>query len=378
MGQEEYAEADWVILNLSKRCDEYFHKWQQGGVENEAGVFTGIEIGRQAVMVVTEPRLANSQRHDPRNCHLVTVLSPDPAGGAAKTKTTGLVAHWVGLLHPWLSGAETLRRLRVASTTASCSAALPASSLNQTPSHPSLPPTMAMVVPPEIPVPVPSFFEPLLSSIASCLPPPVFNALLTLLAHGMAFLSALIGLGSALISSRPSDWDAQKIIPPLITLLAAYLALASAVRTATWFVRTTAWLVKWGFIMAVLSATVAWVMGGSDGAGGIVPNLIAMVWDRSGSQGQDAAAASSRGTRQRSRPRPQAWDSYDQHWEWQFEEQQWNAANPASPAAHVQDFVADALDRARDGSWLSIARSALRSFSTHEQTRENEDESHER
>jgi len=237
---------------------------------------------------------------------------------------------------------------------------------------------MAMVVPPEIPVPAPSFFEPLLSYIASCLPPPVYNALLTLLAHGMAFFSALIGLGSALISSRPSDWDTQKIIPPLITLLAAYLALASAVRTATWFVRTTAWLVKWGFVMAVLSATVAWVMGTGDGGGGIVPNLIAMILGRTGSQGQDPAAESSRGTRQRSRPRPQAWDSYDEHWEWQFEEQQWNTANPASPAAHVQEFVADALDRARDGSWLSIARSALRSFSTRDQTRENEDESHER
>jgi hypothetical protein len=206
----------------------------------------------------------------------------------------------------------------------------------------------------------------------------VFNALLTLLAHGLAFFSALIGLGSALISSNPSDWDAQKIIPPLITLLAAYLALASAVRTARWFVRTTAWLVKWGFLMAVLSATVAWVIGAGNGGGGIVPSLIAMVMDKTGGQGQHGAAGGSRGTRQRSGPRPQAWESFDQHWEWQFEEQQWNAADPASPAAHVQQFVADALDRARDGSWLSIARSAVRSFSTHDQTRENEDEPDER
>ena len=233
---------------------------------------------------------------------------------------------------------------------------------------------MAMFVPPEMPIPVPSFLEPLRSYIASCLPPPVFNALLTLLAHGMAFFNALIGLGSALISSSPSDWDAQKIIPPLITLLAAYLALASAVRTATWFVRTTAWLVKWGFLMAVLSATVAWVIGAGNGGGGTVPSLIAMVMDKTGGQGQNGAAGGSRGARQRSGPRPQAWESFDQHWEWQFEEQQWNAADPASPAAHVQQFVADALDRARDGSWLSIARSAVRSFSTHDQTRENEDE----
>ncbi|KAH9983628.1 hypothetical protein BJV74DRAFT_711211, partial [Russula compacta] len=130
---------------------------------------------------------------------------------------------------------------------------------------------MATVAPPQIPVP--SFLQPLLSYVSSCLPPPVHNALLTLLAHGLAFFSALLGLGAALISSRPSDWDAQKIIPPLITLLAAYLALASAVRTATWFVRTTAWLIKWGIITAALSAAAAWLLGagnGNGGGGGIV------------------------------------------------------------------------------------------------------------
>jgi hypothetical protein len=230
---------------------------------------------------------------------------------------------------------------------------------------------MATAVPPQIPVP--PFLESLLSYISSCLPPPVYSALLTLLGHGLAFLSALIGLGSALISSNPSDWNAQKIIPPLITLLAAYLALSSAVRTATWFVRTTAWLVKWGILTAAVSAALAWVLG-ANGGGGIVPTLIAMVLDKTDGQGRDTAASGTRGSRQRSKTWPQSWDSFDQHWEWQFEEQQWNTADAASPAAHVQQFVADALDRARDGSWLSIARGALRSFSTHEQTRENEDE----
>jgi hypothetical protein len=225
---------------------------------------------------------------------------------------------------------------------------------------------MATAVPPQ--VPLPPFLEPVLSYISSCLPPPVYSALLILLTHGLAFFSALIGLGSALISSNPSDWNPQRIIPPLITLLAAYLALASAVRTATWFVRTTAWLVKWGIVAAAVSAALAWVLGASNGGGGIVPSLIAMVLDKT--DGHAAASGS------RSRPRPQAWDSFDEHWEWQFEEQQWNAADAASPAAHVQRFVADALDRARDGSWLSIARGALQSFSAQERTEENEGEPH--
>jgi len=195
------------------------------------------------------------------------------------------------------------------------------------------------------------------------------------MAHGLAFFSAMLGLGTALISS---DWDAQKIIPPLITLLAAYLALVSAVRTATWFVRTTAWLVKWGIIAAAVSAVLAWSLGAGSGGGVIVPSLIAMVSDMLSGRWKDAFAGGSRSNYQRSSPRPHAWDSFEQHWEWQFEEEQWNAANPASPAAHVQQFVADALNRAKDRNWLSIARGALQNIFPHKQTGESGGDSRDR
>ncbi|KAI9456299.1 hypothetical protein F5148DRAFT_1017662 [Russula earlei] len=224
---------------------------------------------------------------------------------------------------------------------------------------------------------LPPFLAPLFSYISSCLPPPVHNALLVLLTHGLAFFGALIGLGAALISSKPSDWDAQKVIPPLITLLAAYLALASAVRTATWFVRTATWLVKWGIVAAATSVALAWLLGTGDGGSGVVPSLIAMVSDVLSGRGQDAAANASGGGSQRARSRPQAWDSFDKHWEWQFEEQQWNAADSTSAATQVQQFVANALDAA-SGSWLSLARGALQGYSSREQTGQHEGESHER
>ena len=216
----------------------------------------------------------------------------------------------------------------------------------------------------------PNLLEPLLSYISSCLPPPVYNALLTLIVHGLAFLSALIRLGTALISSRPSDWDAQKIIPPLITLLAVYLALSSAVRTATWFVRTTTWLIKWGIITAAVSVASAWVFGG----GGLVPSLAGVVLDMLNGRGQDAAGGP-RG-HQRGQARPQAWESFDRHWEWQFEEEQWNAADSTSPSQHVQQFVADVLQRAKDGSWWSIARGAMQSFSDPRSSERNEGDSY--
>ncbi|KAI0287448.1 hypothetical protein BC826DRAFT_1044333 [Russula brevipes] len=235
---------------------------------------------------------------------------------------------------------------------------------------------MANVAPPQIPVP--AFLDPLLSYLASSLPLPVYGALITLLAHGLAFFNALIGLGAALISSRPTDWDVQKIIPPLITLLAAYLALASAVRTATWFVRMTTWLIKWGIVTAALAAAAAWLVGAGNGGGGIVSGLTAMALDLLNGRWRDAAAGGSHSSHQRARPRPQAWDSFDQHWEWQFEEQQWNTADAASPAAHVQRFVASALDRAREGNWFSIAGDMLHKFSPREQTGENEDDARSR
>jgi len=139
--------------------------------------------------------------------------------------------------------------------------------------------------------------------------------------------------------------------------------------------------VKWGIIAAALSAAAAWLFSLSANAGGIVPGLTATVLDMlygpELQQDRDATPGKG-GARRPVRPRPQAWDSFDQHWEWQFEEQQWNAADPVNPAAHVQQFVANALDRAREGSsWMSIARTALQSFSAQEQTREDGGESRE-
>jgi len=227
---------------------------------------------------------------------------------------------------------------------------------------------MATVNPPPSFV-FPNLLEPILSYIASCLPPPVYNALFALVVNGAAFISALLSFGTALVSSRPSDWDVQKIVPPLITLLAAYLALSSAVRTATWFVRMTTWMIKWGIIAAVASVAAGWIFGN----GGVVPTLAGMALDMLNGYGQDAAG-SPRGGRQQGRARPQAWESFDQHWEWQFEEKQWDGADATSPAQHVQQFVADALQRSRDGGWWSAARGALQSFSDPSPSKRNGDD----
>jgi len=115
----------------------------------------------------------------------------------------------------------------------------------------------------------------------------------------------------------------------------------------------TTWMVKWGVIAAVASVAAGWI------GGGVVPSLAGMALDMLNGHGQDAAGGT-RGSRQNGRARPQAWESFDQHWEWHSEEQ---LADATSPAQHVQHFVADALQRAKDGGWWSVARGALQSFS---------------
>ncbi|KAI0267078.1 hypothetical protein BC834DRAFT_872406 [Gloeopeniophorella convolvens] len=199
-------------------------------------------------------------------------------------------------------------------------------------------------------IPLPPFLEPVLTYFASALPPAVYTALITFCAHGLAFLTALFNLGSALIASKPWEWDAQKILPPLITLLAAYLALSSALRTASWFIRTTTWLIKWGVIMSALAAGAAWVFAGGRG---IVPALTGLLLDTFNGHGQDATG----GPR---RARPHAWEPFDSHREWQYEEGQRHGADAGAGASeHVQQFVAGVLERARGGNFWAIARAAF-------------------
>src|SRR6267154_831419 len=93
---------------------------------------------------------------------------------------------------------------------------------------------------------LPAFLDPLLDFFAEQLPPPLYSFLISLLSHSLALFTALVSLISSLVSSKPWEWDAQTIIPPLITFLAAYLALVSLYRTTSWMVRTSFWFIKWG------------------------------------------------------------------------------------------------------------------------------------
>ena len=188
-----------------------------------------------------------------------------------------------------------------------------------------------------------NFLDPLFSYLSSVLPGPVYSIVESLITHSLALLSALFNFVTTVASAQ--NWDAQKILPPLITLLAAYLALVSFYRTTGWMIRTAFWFVKWGGILAALSAGAGYFLanagidGGNNGVGAFNGNLLSffgnallgLFGSEDTQSGRARAARSSRsrtgaaGARTRSqtkkqkeKERPKAWESWDKHRDWQY------------------------------------------------------------
>jgi len=180
---------------------------------------------------------------------------------------------------------------------------------------------------------VPDFIDPVLSYLESVLPASVYSALLTGSSHILAITTALLSS----LSSSPSTWTAQAIIPPLITLLSAYLALSSIYRT----IRLTLWFAKWGTILAALMGGIGWLAAGG---------------------ASDLVATGSGKTQKSSSSRPKAWESWTRHNE--YEKQRQGRTKPQAEADDVQRFVhelAGAAGRmyAQSGDWWTTAKGVV-------------------
>ncbi|OCH86367.1 hypothetical protein OBBRIDRAFT_243339 [Obba rivulosa] len=224
-------------------------------------------------------------------------------------------------------------------------------------------------------VPLPAIFNPLLNYLSSVLPPPLYSLVVTLVTHSWAFATSLFALVLAMASSHPSTWDAQKILPPLITLLCAYLALVTFFRTTGWMIRTGIWFLKWGTILSALAAGAGWVLGnananegGLDGwrdGNGILPAIGGFVLDALNGQGRNAAGGSRSRSNARSRsqrqkgPRPKAWESWDRQEQWKYKEGQ-DRDDTEGLGEEVQKIVGNILGSAgnvlREGGWWEAAK----------------------
>jgi hypothetical protein len=226
---------------------------------------------------------------------------------------------------------------------------------------------------------LPAILDPILSYLSSILPPPLYSFLLTFLAHSLALFTSLVSLGYTLLSSKPWEWDAQTVIPPLITFLAAYLALVSLYKTTSWMVHTGIWLAKWGTILGVLIAGAGWIAAqggvgvgvGQAGGGGVMSFLSRLVLDAINGQGQNAAGGprSRSRSQSQSRTRPKAWEPFQQQQGQRNANTNRNNNNDNNNNAHteegdgaVQGIIGSIIQAAERGGWLDAARNAMDGF----------------
>ncbi|KAL0956132.1 hypothetical protein HGRIS_002298 [Hohenbuehelia grisea] len=214
---------------------------------------------------------------------------------------------------------------------------------------------------------LPSFMDPVLEYLSSTLPSPVYAFVISLLAHCIALFTALLSLVGTLVQTSPFEWDAQTVLPPLISVLAAYLALITMYRTTSWIVRTGFWFVKWGTIFAALGAAGGWYMNGVNGGGAgnrsVMAALGGYVLDKLNGQGQAGATGSRSGRRSRSRnptgSRPKAWESFDRHREWQGQDTQ----GPAGDAQTIMsEIVGSAAKVVKESGWWDVIKTTVDSL----------------
>ncbi|KAF9047316.1 hypothetical protein BJ165DRAFT_1403053 [Panaeolus papilionaceus] len=183
--------------------------------------------------------------------------------------------------------------------------------------------------------------DPILDFLAETLPSPLYSVVVKVLSHTFAAMAAASSILTSLLSTSPQNWNLQTLLPPLITLFAAYLALLSIYRTTTWFLRTVFFFVKWGGIIAALAAGAGYFMA-QPGAGGgqVIPGVGSFIFNAIFNNRNPTTAQNANNKARRPKP----WKSFDEHREWQYQEQ-----TTMQPGMNdVDDFVQSMTETAKN------------------------------
>ncbi|KZT10601.1 uncharacterized protein LAESUDRAFT_605613, partial [Laetiporus sulphureus 93-53] len=228
---------------------------------------------------------------------------------------------------------------------------------------------------------LPAFLDPLLDYLYEALPPSIYNAVLQILAYAFSFFASMYTVIKDLATSPPSEWDAHVLLPPLVTLLAAYLALLSIYRTTGWMFRTTFWFVKWGVVISLLAAGSGWMLGNAyangdidiaglfagtgvlPALGGIIMHMLSGEGEGDGSKSSSSATKSSRSRPRKERgQRPKAWESWDKQHEWQYSEdaaaQEGGDENSASVQSVIGKIIGTVERNVKEGDWWEAGKHA--------------------
>ena len=206
---------------------------------------------------------------------------------------------------------------------------------------------------------LPDCFDHILLYIYETLPAPLYSFLINILANSLALFTALRTLIISLISSNPLGWNTQTVLPPLIGIFTAYLALLSLYRTTSWILRTSIWILKWSTILGALIAGAGWYMGnrmeGTIGDYGYISDVGGFVLGVINGQGQNVAGHSrsriwnSHRLSQSRNKKPRIWESFERHREWHSQEKEAITDEPANLPQIFNDFIGIA-NRAVEGS----------------------------
>lgn len=212
-----------------------------------------------------------------------------------------------------------------------------------------------------MPATLPEFLGSLLSYLSDVLPPPLYSFLIDLVSHCLAFITALVTLFSSLLSTHPSHWDAQNVLPPLITVVVAYLGLVAFYRTTSWMFRTTIWFIKWGAILGVLAAGAGWVAGHSGSGVGAYSALseIGRFLVGTVTRSVENESGSSRSRSQRTNPgsspkKPKAWESFQRHREWRYQVHHEGRAQDPDTRELMNDIFNAAGKVLKESGWWGI------------------------
>ena len=194
-----------------------------------------------------------------------------------------------------------------------------------------------------------------LDYLSATLPPPLYSFTLTIISHAHTAASAFISLSTSLIVENPSEWRVEAILPPIITILAAYLALASLYRTASWAIRLSLFFLKWGTLIGVAMAIAGYLAGkGKDVVANQSSEAVVNIF--SGMFNGGTSSKHNRQSKPRRKDRSKPWHPFK---EWQYQEQpKVPETNPS--AQQLMNSIVRAAEGALGGTWWGAAINSQR------------------